>query len=103
MHSRRFAPRPTRRNVLAGALVAGTGLLFRDRFLLTDATPPAATEPIRTPNPRGVCSRLEEELGYTDAATPGGTFIDSNVNDIQTDSSVASRRQVLIVGRWAYV
>ena len=27
---------------------------------------------------------IVEEMGYSDAASPGGTFIDSNVNDIQT-------------------
>ena len=27
---------------------------------------------------------IEEAQGYTDAATPGGTFLDANVNDIQT-------------------
>ena len=84
MHSRRFAPRPTRRNVLAGALVAGTGLVVPRSVFAQDATPAAVTEPIRTLTREEFVAQLEEELGYTEAATPGGTFIDSNVNDIQT-------------------
>ena len=84
MHSRRFAPRPTRRNVLAGALAVGTGLVVPRSILAQDATPAALTEPIRTLTREEFVAQLEEEMGYTDAATPGGSFIDSNVNDIQT-------------------
>ena len=29
-------------------------------------------------------AEVEEELGYTEAATPGGSYIDANVTDIQT-------------------
>ena len=46
MHSRRFAPRPTRRDVLAGALAVGTGLVVPRSVLAQDATPAALTEPI---------------------------------------------------------
>ena len=84
MHSRSFAPRPTRRNVLAGALAVGTGLVVPRSVFAQDATPSALTEPIRTLTREEFVAQLEEELGYTEAATPGGTFIDSNVNDIQT-------------------
>jgi ABC-type transport system substrate-binding protein len=84
MHSRRFAPRPTRRNVLAGALAVGTGLVVPRSILAQDATPAAVTEPIRTLTREEFVTQLEEELGYTEAATPGGTFIDSEVTDIQT-------------------
>ena len=41
MHSRRFAPRPTRRNVLAGALARGTGLVVPRSVFAQDATPSA--------------------------------------------------------------
>jgi peptide/nickel transport system substrate-binding protein len=84
MHSRSFAPRPTRRNVLAGALAVGTGLVVPRSVFAQDATPSALMEPVRTLTREEFVAQLEEELGYTEAATPGGTFIDSNVNDIQT-------------------
>src|SRR5215217_832013 len=84
MHSRSFAPRPTRRNVLAGALAVGTGLVVPRSILAQDATPSAMTGPIRTPTREEFVAQLEEDLGYTDAATPGGNFIDSEVTDIQT-------------------
>ena len=86
MHSRRFAPRPTRRNVLAGALAVGTGLVVPRSVYAQDspATPAALTEPIMSQTREEFRAEIEEELGYTDAATPGGSFIDSNINDIQT-------------------
>ena len=42
------------------------------------------TEPVRSPTREEFVTQLEEEMGYTEAATPGGSFIDSNVNDVQT-------------------
>ncbi|HLL51725.1 MAG TPA: ABC transporter substrate-binding protein [Thermomicrobiales bacterium] len=84
MHSRNTASRPTRRSFLGGALVAGAGLIVPRSVFAQDATPSAVTEPIRTLTREEFVTQLEEELGYTEAATPGGTFIDSNVNDIQT-------------------
>ena len=47
-------------------------------------TPAALSGPIRSATRTEFVAQLEEEMGYTDAATPGGSFIDSNVNDIQT-------------------
>ena len=86
MHSRSFAPRSTRRNVLAGALATGTGLIVSRSVFAQDssATPAALTEAITSQTREEFVRQLEEEMGYTEAATPGGTFIDSNVNDIQT-------------------
>ncbi len=86
MHSRSFAPRPTRRNVLAGALAAGTGLVVPRSVFAQDPrrTPAALTEAITSQTREEFRAEIEEELGYTEAATPGGTFIDANVNDIQT-------------------
>jgi peptide/nickel transport system substrate-binding protein len=84
MQSRSFALRPTRRHVLASALAVGTGLVAPRSILAQDATPAAVTEPIRTLSREEFVAQLEEELGYTDATTPGGTFIDSEVTDIQT-------------------
>src|SRR5215216_830269 len=86
MHSRNFAPRPTRRNVLAGALAVGTGLIVpRSAFAQgSAATPAALSEAITSQTREEFRAEIEEQLGYSDAATPGGTFIDSNINDIQT-------------------
>ena len=85
MHPRDIAPRPTRRGLIAGALAAGTGLLVpRSVFAQDSATPAALTEAITSQTRQEFRAEIEEAMGYTDAATPGGTFIDSNVNDIKT-------------------
>ena len=86
MHSRHIAPRPTRRDVLAGALTVGTGLVVPRSVFAQDssATPAALTEAITSQTRDEFLSEVEGELGYTDAATPGGTYVDANVTDIQT-------------------
>ncbi len=84
MNLRNAAPRLTRRDVLASSLVAGGGLVLPRSVVAQEATPAALTETIRTLTRKEFVSQIEEEMGYTEAATPGGTFIDSNVNDIQT-------------------
>src|SRR5215207_9418957 len=86
MHSRGIAPRPTRRDVLAGALSVGTGLVVPRSVFAQDssATPAALTEAITSQTRDEFRSEVEGELGYTDAATPGGTYVDANVTDIQT-------------------
>ena len=86
MDIRDTAPRPTRRGFLAGALIAGTGLVVpRSVFAQESAATPAALgEAITSQTREEFRAEIEEELGYTEAATPGGTFIDSNINDIQT-------------------
>jgi peptide/nickel transport system substrate-binding protein len=83
MH-RYIAPRPTRRALLSGALAAGTGLVIARSAFAQDATPAATTEAITSQTRDEFRAELQEALGYTDAGTPGGSFIDSNVNDIQT-------------------
>src|SRR5215207_1594994 len=86
MHSRSFAPRTTRRSVLAGALMGSTGLFVPRSVFAQDsaATPAALTEAIRSQTREEFRAEILEEMDYTEAATPGGTFIDANVNDIQT-------------------
>ena len=88
MNSRRNAPRPTRRDVIAGALAAGSGMVLPRSVFAQEATPAATpvalTEAIRSQTREEFRAEIEAELGYTEAATPGGSFIDSNVNDIQT-------------------
>jgi peptide/nickel transport system substrate-binding protein len=78
-------PRSTRRKVLAGTLATGSGLFLpRTVFAQAEGTPAAVTESIITQTREELRQEIEEELGYTAAVTTGGTFIDSNVNDIQT-------------------
>ena len=62
------------------------------------ATPAALTEAIRSQTREEFRAEIEEEFGYTEAATPGGSFIDSNVNDIQTIHPSACRRRRLHCG-----
>jgi peptide/nickel transport system substrate-binding protein len=82
---RRFLSlRPSRRKVLAGSLVVGAGLALPQSVFAQDGTPEVLTELITSQTREAFRKELEEAMGYTDAATPGGWFIDSNVNDIQT-------------------
>ena len=82
---RRFAPRLTRRGLMGSALVAGAAVtLPRGVFAQDAATPAALTEKITSQTREEFRTEIEEVMGYTEAATPGGAFIDSNVNDIQT-------------------
>ena len=48
------------------------------------ATPEAPTGPIMSQTREEVQTEITEELGYTEALTPGGTFLDANTGDIQT-------------------
>jgi hypothetical protein len=81
MDSRSFAPRPTRRRVLAGALAVGTGFVVPRSVFAQDssATPAALTEAITSQTRDEFRAEVEEELGYTEAATPGGSYIDAVV------------------------
>jgi peptide/nickel transport system substrate-binding protein len=86
MHSRNIALRPTRRGLLASALVGGAGLVVPRSVFAQDssATPAVLTEAITSQTREEFRAEVEEELGYTEAATPGGTYVDANVTDIQT-------------------
>jgi peptide/nickel transport system substrate-binding protein len=84
MIHRDTAPRSTRRGLIAGTLAAGAGLALPRYVFAQDSTPAALSGPIRTQTRQEFVAEVVEAMGYTDAATPGGTFIDSNVTDIQT-------------------
>ncbi len=80
------------------------GLRFRSRFLgwlatvglvamtlmspwsaiAQDATPATGGEPITSLTREEFTAQLQEELQFTEAATPGGTFIAANTGDLQT-------------------
>ena len=80
----RCTPRLNRRHIVASTLFAGAGLALPRSVFAQEATPAALTGAITSQTREEFRAEVEEELGYTEAATPGGTYIDANVNDIQT-------------------
>ena len=75
--------RPRSLGWLATILVVATTLVVPWPALAQDSTP-ASGEPIRSLTREEFTTQLVEDLGYTEAATPGGTFIGSYTSDIQT-------------------
>jgi peptide/nickel transport system substrate-binding protein len=69
---------------LATVFVVATTLMVPWPALAQDATPEVGGEPVKSLTREEFTTQLVEELGYTEAETPGGTFIDSNKADIQT-------------------
>ena len=76
--------RPRSPGWLTTVLVVATTLMIPWPALAQDATPAAGGEPTRSQTREEFTTQLVEDVGYTEAATPGGTFIDSNIADIQT-------------------
>ena len=69
---------------LATVLVVATTLIGPWPALAQEATPAAAGEATVSLTREEFQAQLQEDLQYTEAATPGGTFIDSSLSDIQT-------------------
>jgi ABC-type transport system substrate-binding protein len=69
--------------LIAAVIVVATTLMVPWSALAQDATP-AGGEPTRSRTREEFLTQLQEEMQYTEAATPGGTFVDSNTSDIQT-------------------
>jgi len=69
---------------LATVFVVATTLMVPWPALAQDATPEVGGGPVKSLTREEFTTQLVEELGYTEAETPGGTFIDSNKADIQT-------------------
>lgn len=74
----------SRRRVLGAAAASAAAMALPWPALAQDATPAATGEPIRSLTREEFLAQYLEERGYTDAATPGGTLIESNIADIQT-------------------
>ena len=53
-------------------------------------------EPTRSLTREEFTTQLVEELGYTEAETPGGTFVDSSIADIQTVQPFLAEEDVTI-------
>lgn len=69
---------------IATVLIVSTMLLAPWTALAQDATPTVMAEPIKSLTREEFLTQLQEDMQYTEAETPGGTFIDSNTADIQT-------------------
>src|SRR5687767_12843181 len=76
--------RPRSLGWLATIFVVATMLLVPWPALAQDATPTGGGEPSRSLTREEFTAELVEAIGYTEAETPGGTFISSSVSDIQT-------------------
>lgn len=85
----------SRRKLMAAA-AAATTLALPGKVLAQDATPQVMSEPIKSLTREEFESQYVEELGYTEAATPGGIFVDSNTSDIQTVHPFLAEEQVSI-------
>ena len=79
----RFMPF-TRRRLVGSALAGGAALSLPWAVGAQDATPAASGETIRSLTREEYEAQLVEELGFTEAETPGGAFVDSYTADIQT-------------------
>lgn len=84
MRFRDTSPRSTRRGLLAGALVTGAGLVVPRSVFAQEGTPAALEGPIRSLTREEFVTQLEDDLQFTDAATPGGIYIGSSTSDPQT-------------------
>ena len=69
---------------LATIFVVAATLMAPWPVLAQDATPAAGGEPTRSLTREEFLTQLQEEMQYTEAATPGGTLVDSRTSDIQT-------------------
>ena len=76
--------RPRSLGWLATIFMVASTLMVPWPALAQDATPAATGEPTRSMTREEFTTQLLEDLGYTEAETPGGTFIGAITADIQT-------------------
>src|SRR5215218_1999799 len=94
--------RPRSLGWLATVFMVATALIAPWPALAQDATPATGGEPTRSLTREEFTAQLVEDVGYTEAETPGGTFIGSITSDIQSvfpllaeeDASIAIANQV---------
>jgi peptide/nickel transport system substrate-binding protein len=84
MNRCRCTPRLTRRHIVASTLFAGAGLALPRWTFAQEATPAALTGAVTSQTREEFRAEIEEAMGYSEAATPGGRYINSEVTDIQT-------------------
>ena len=81
---------------LAIASLVATALVLPSPALSQDASPAASGEATRSLTREEFAAQQQEELQYTEAATPGGTFIDANTADIQTVQPLLAEEEFTI-------
>jgi peptide/nickel transport system substrate-binding protein len=94
--------RPGSLGWLATVFMVATTLIAPWPALAQDATPATGGEPTRSLTREEFTAQVVEDVGYTEAETPGGTFIGSITSDIQSvfpllaeeDASIAIANQV---------
>lgn len=69
---------------IATLLMVTTMLSVPWATLAQDATPTASGETVKSLTREEFLTQLNEEMEYSEAATPGGTFIDSATSDVQS-------------------
>ena len=88
--------RPRSFGWLATVFVVAITLTIPWPALAQDATPEVSGQPVKSLTREEFTTQVVEDLGYTEAATPGGTFIDSNTADIQTMHPFLAEEEVSI-------
>jgi peptide/nickel transport system substrate-binding protein len=68
---------------IATVLIVTIMLLAPWTALAQDATPEVSGETVKSLTREEFLTQLQEDMQYTEAATPGGTFIGATTNDIQ--------------------
>jgi peptide/nickel transport system substrate-binding protein len=76
--------RPRSFGWLATVFMVAATLAIPWPALAQDATPEVSGEPMRSLTREDFRAQLQEDMQYTEAATPGGTLVDSNIADIQS-------------------
>jgi peptide/nickel transport system substrate-binding protein len=76
--------RPRSLGWLATVFMVATTLMAPWPALAQDATPTASGAPTQSLTREEFTAELVEAQGYTEAETPGGTFVDASIADIQT-------------------
>jgi peptide/nickel transport system substrate-binding protein len=76
--------RPRSFGWLATVFMVAATLAIPWPALAQDATPEVSGEPMRSLTREEFRAQLQEDMQYTEAATPGGTLVDSNIADIQS-------------------
>ena len=81
---------------LSTVLLVATMLIAPWSALAQSATPTANGSAFRSLTREEFVTELEEDLGFTEAATPGGSFIDASTGDIQTINPLLAEDEISI-------
>src|SRR5215208_6588303 len=70
--------------LIATIIAFVTLLVTSSRVPAQEATPTRVTEPLQSLTREEFTAQIVDDLGFTEAATPGGAFLDSSTGDIQS-------------------